>query len=106
MPKTLTLTKPLTTHQSDQNPDGKIKELVFRDLVARDLVKLQKPPVYMVALADGSGHRMEVDYKVMLDYTHELTGVSLIALESMSARDLNSISFILQELMAGEDVKN
>ena len=99
MPITISLSKPLKVVQGD------VMELKLRDMAARDLVLMRKPPYSIVSLPDG-GTRIDQDHDACMKMLATLSGVDEISLGALSVKDYASCCDALARLMNGDDVKN
>lgn len=83
MPKTITLTKPLTTH------DGERTTLVLRDPTAGDFAALNRLPFEIERKGEGDAatSKLTLDFKFGLKWLAALTGVDEILLSKMNKSD-------------------
>lgn len=101
MPITFKLSKPLTV----SGGTGTINELQLRELTARDLVRLKH--TFITRVVKGNGDmEFETHFDRVMEYLAALSDVSEIELQAMDGADLVRAMGYLQDIMAGQAVKN
>lgn len=95
MTRSITLSKPLKTH------DGEVTELKLRDLDARDIVRMREAPFKITQRKDDGGVELEVRYAVMMNYLSLLTGVDDLVLGTMSGQDFQKACSVVGDVWNG-----
>jgi hypothetical protein len=92
MSRTVTLTKTLETH------GGKITALELKEPTARSFFEYNEP--FKILMKDG---RVDFDYdnKAMLGFVADMSGVDLLILKDLAAKDYLSARTVATDLILG-----